>query len=179
MEYRELFRILVKEQGSDLIIKANGCPAMRVQGQIKFVSESKVPPQFAQNLADQVIPASQRRRFEQRGELDCSYVVDEVGRFRANIFRQQGALCLVFRHVADSVPSMTELHLPEKQLEALASQHRGRVGKSRAGGTNCNHLGSMQGFRAPGRGFPCFVPRRLALFSIPFESVRKGTARTC
>ena len=43
MDYRELFRILVKQKGSDLIIKANGCPAMRVQGQIKFVSETKRP----------------------------------------------------------------------------------------------------------------------------------------
>ena len=127
MDYRELFRILVKERGSDLIIKANGCPAMRVQGRIKFVSETKVPPPFAKNLADQVIPESLRERFQERGELDCSYIVEDVGRFRANIFRQQGDLCLVFRHVVDSVPTMAELHLPQRQLEELASLQRGLV----------------------------------------------------
>ena len=99
MDYRELFRILVKEQGSDLIIKSNGCPAMRVQGKIKFVSESRIPPAFAEALADQVIPEALVDGFQRTGELDCSYKVDEVGRFRANIFRQQGELCLVFRHV--------------------------------------------------------------------------------
>ena len=46
MDTRELFRILVKEKGSDLIIKANGWPAMRIQGKIKFVSENKVPDAF-------------------------------------------------------------------------------------------------------------------------------------
>ena len=56
MDFRELFRILVKEQGSDLIIKAGGCPAMRVQGRVKFVSETPVPDVFAQALADKVIP---------------------------------------------------------------------------------------------------------------------------
>jgi len=127
MDARELFRILVKEQGSDLIIKANGCPAMRVQGRIKFVSESRVPDAFAEALAEQVIPVGMREQFDERGELDCSYEVEDVGRFRANIFRQQGRLCLVFRHVAENVPTMKQLNLPCRQLEQLATLQRGLV----------------------------------------------------
>ncbi|MFQ5766195.1 MAG: hypothetical protein ACE5GT_14840, partial [Rhodospirillales bacterium] len=88
MDYHELFRLLVKEQGSDLIIKANGWPAMRVQGQIKFLSESRVPPAFAQALADKVIPAGLKRRFERRGELDCSYVVEGAGRIGAAVAKR-------------------------------------------------------------------------------------------
>ncbi|MHC4959492.1 MAG: type IV pilus twitching motility protein PilT [Planctomycetota bacterium] len=127
MEYRELFRILVKDQGSDLIIKSSGCPAMRIQGHVKFVSETPVPTAFAEMLAEEVIPEGLRDRFERSGELDCSYAVEGVGRFRANIFRQQGELCLVFRHVHSDVPSMDDLHLPKRQLHQLAGLERGLV----------------------------------------------------
>ena len=71
METRELFRILVKEKGSDLIIKSNGCPAMRVQGKVKFVSESPVPEPFLQGLLEEVIPERLRPKFDRDGELDC------------------------------------------------------------------------------------------------------------
>jgi len=127
MDTRELFRILVKERASDLIIKADACPCMRVQGRIKFVSDSKIPGAFAQALVENVIPAPLRPRFEKNGEVDCSYVVEDVGRFRANVFRQQGKLCLVFRHVNDEVPELEELNLPIRQLQQLAALHRGLV----------------------------------------------------
>ncbi|MHC4848420.1 MAG: type IV pilus twitching motility protein PilT [Planctomycetota bacterium] len=127
MDTRELFKILVQAQGSDLIIKSGGWPAMRVQGRIKFVSETRVPPAFAETLAKEVIPDTLLPRFKLEGEVDCSYAVDGVGRFRANIFRQQGRLALVFRHIVDVVPAMEDLHLPSEQLKALASLQRGLV----------------------------------------------------
>ena len=127
MDTRALFRMLVKEKASDLIIKADACPCMRVQGKIKFISDSRVPDAFAQTLTNDVIPDLLKPRFEKNGEVDCSYAVPEVGRFRANVFRQQGKLCLVFRHVTDEIPSMEELHLPLKQLQQLAALQRGLV----------------------------------------------------
>lgn len=127
MDTRELFRILVQANGSDLIIKSGAWPAVRVQGRIKFVSESRVPPAFAETLAREVIPETLLPRFKLEGEIDCSYTVDGVGRFRANVFRQQGRLALVFRHIAEVVPTMEELCLPVEQLQALASLQRGLV----------------------------------------------------
>ncbi|MHC4938815.1 MAG: type IV pilus twitching motility protein PilT [Planctomycetota bacterium] len=127
MDTRELFNILVQAEGSDLIIKSGGWPAVRVQGRIKFVSEARVPSAFAEELAREVIPESLLPRFKLEGEVDCSYTVDGVGRFRANVFRQQGRLALVFRHVVDSVPSMADLNLPAEQLQALSSLQRGLV----------------------------------------------------
>ena len=148
MDTRELFRILVKERGSDLIIKANGWPAMRVQGKIKFVSESKVPDAFAQAMTEDVVPDSLKARFEREGEVDCSYVIEGVGRFRANIFRQQGRICLVFRHINETIPEMHDLHLPHRQLEQLAALQRGLVlvtgttgaGKSTTIATMVSHI---------------------------------------
>ncbi|MDH3592072.1 MAG: PilT/PilU family type 4a pilus ATPase, partial [Planctomycetota bacterium] len=82
---------------------------------------------FAQSLVDEVIPSSLKARFEQEGEVDCSYSVEDVGRFRANVFRQQGRLCLVFRRISSEIPSMEELLLPAKQLMQLAALQRGLV----------------------------------------------------
>jgi len=127
MDTRELFRILVKEKGSDLLIKENSCPAMRIQGKIKFVSESRVPAAFARSLAEEVIPEPLKNDFQRHGEVDCSYTVSEVGRFRANVFRQQGRLCLIFRHVNDRIPSMEELLLPSDSLCQLSALQRGLV----------------------------------------------------
>jgi len=127
MDTRELFRILVKERASDLIIKSNACPAMRVQGRVKFISESRVPEAFARALCDEVLPDRLKERFERTGEADASYEVEEVGRFRANVFRQRGRLCLVFRHVLDQVPSLQQLNLPVRQVEELAALQRGLV----------------------------------------------------
>ena len=127
MQTHELFKILVKEQASDLIIKTNACPAIRVQGRIKFISETRIPEAFAESLADQVLPSSMREQFQRTGEADTSYEIDGVGRFRANIFRQRGRLCLVFRHVLERVPTIDELTLPKRQIEDLASLQRGLV----------------------------------------------------
>jgi twitching motility protein PilT len=127
MDTQELFKILVKEQASDLIIKANACPAIRVQGRIKFISESRVPEAFAEALADQVLPETMREQFQRTGEADTSYEIDDVGRFRANIFRQRGRLCLVFRSVLERIPTIEELNLPKRQVEELARLQRGLV----------------------------------------------------
>ena len=127
MDTQELFKILVKEQASDLIIKANACPAIRVQGRIKFISESRIPEAFAESLADQVLPETMREQFQRTGEADTSYEIDNVGRFRANIFRQRGRLCLVFRSVLEKIPSIDELNLPKRQVEELAALQRGLV----------------------------------------------------
>jgi len=127
MDTRDLFKIIVKEKASDLIIKSGACPAMRAQGRIKFISETKVPDAFAEALVAQVLPERTRARFEETGEADASYEVEGVGRFRANVFRQRGRLCLVFRHVLDAVPSLEDLNMPVRQLEELASLQRGLV----------------------------------------------------
>ncbi|MEE8106577.1 MAG: PilT/PilU family type 4a pilus ATPase [Planctomycetota bacterium] len=127
METTELFKILVRERASDLIIKCQACPAIRVQGRIKYISESLVPEAFAESLLEEVLPATLRDQFERTGEADSSYEIDGVGRFRANIFRQRGRLCLVFRHVMDEVPSIEDLNLPGQQIQELASLRRGLV----------------------------------------------------
>ena len=66
-------------------------------------------------------------QFKRTGEADTSYEIEDVGRFRANVFRQRGRLCLVFRSVLEHIPSIDDLNLPKRQVEELAALQRGLV----------------------------------------------------
>jgi twitching motility protein PilT len=68
-----------------------------------------------------------KKRFAERGEVDVSYEIYGVGRFRANLFRQRGYIGMVFRHIHSKIPSMEELNLPAEQLKRLSMQPRGLI----------------------------------------------------
>jgi Tfp pilus assembly pilus retraction ATPase PilT len=72
MDTRDLFRIIVKEKASDLILKAGACPAMRVQGRIKFISETKIPDAFADALVSQVLSPKGRKEWGASGRTSSA-----------------------------------------------------------------------------------------------------------
>jgi twitching motility protein PilT len=127
MDYDDLFRLAVREGASDLLIKTHGCPSIRVDGRIRFLSDLKTTPAQAGEVLEKVVPERLRRRLETEGEIDVSYEIEEIGRFRANVFRQRGRLSFVFRHVPDEVPTLTDLNLPAEQLQSLALKQRGLI----------------------------------------------------
>ncbi len=127
MKYDELFRLTVREGASDLIIKTHGCPCVRVNGKIRFVSDIKTTPEQADELVARVVPEQLTKRFLAEGEVDVAYELPGIGRFRANVFRQRGRISFAFRHVRDSVPTLAELNLPVNQLQSLAQLTRGLV----------------------------------------------------
>jgi twitching motility protein PilT len=127
MDHKDLFRLAVREKASDLIIKTHGCPSIRVDGLIRFLSDLKTTPAQAAEMVKTVVPERLLRRLETEGEIDLAYEMEEVGRFRANVFRQRGRLSFVFRHVRDDVPTLSELNLPAEQLQKMAMMQRGLV----------------------------------------------------
>ena len=123
----KLFEILLRQKGSDIVIKTGSCPAIRVDGRIRFVTDQVASAEFIQTLVDRVLDDHMRDQFAQRGEVDVAFQEAGVGRFRVNVFRQQGHIGLALRHVRESVPSIRDLSLPAEQLERLASLNRGLV----------------------------------------------------
>lgn len=122
-----LLTIMVREQASDLIVKTGSCPAIRVDGRIRFLSDQTTTPEFANGMLSRILNDSYLQIFLERGEVDTSYEMEGVGRFRANVFRQQGHIGFALRHVKDEVPSLTELNLPAEQMERLSLLQRGLV----------------------------------------------------
>jgi twitching motility protein PilT len=127
MNHEDLFRLAVREKASDLLVKTHGCPSIRVDGRIRFLSDLKTTPAQAAELLSAVVPERLARRLETDGEIDVAYELSEIGRFRANVFRQRGRLSFVFRHVPDEIPTLAELNLPSEQLQNLALNQRGLV----------------------------------------------------
>jgi len=124
---RDFLRIMVKENASDLVLKANGCPAVRVAGVIRFLGDQPLPPELMRSYIDEVLGERLREEFERSGAADTAVSLPGVGRFRANAFHQCGEFGLVFRAIKNEIPSFKELNLPVDPLKRLASLKRGLV----------------------------------------------------
>ena len=112
----EAFNAMLKEavaKGSSDIHVHAGSPLMfRVHGKLAPGREGVVDPAQSELFALSPLNAEQRDIFAQRGELDFCYALEGVGRFRANIYRQQRGIDLVLRYIPPQAPSLEELGLP-------------------------------------------------------------------
>ncbi len=124
---RDFLRIMVKENASDLVLKANGCPAVRVAGVIRFLGDQPLPADLMRQFVDEVLGERGRRDYEKSGAADTAVALPGVGRFRCNAFHQCGESGLVFRAIKSEIPSFKDLNLPVEPLKRLASLKRGLV----------------------------------------------------
>ena len=122
----DLLKTLVEGGGSDLHITTNSPPQIRVDGQLKPLD---VPPLNAvetKQLCYSVLTDSQKHKFEEENELDLSFGVKGLSRFRGNIFVQRGAVAGVFRVIPYKIMSFEELGLPPV-VKDLAEKPRGLI----------------------------------------------------
>ena len=124
---RDFLRIMVKESASDLVLKANGCPAVRVAGVIRFLGDQPLPAELVRSYVAEVLNERGEREFEETGATDTAVALPGVGRFRCNAFHQCGEQGLVFRAIKSEIPSLKDLNLPVEPLKRLASLKRGLV----------------------------------------------------
>lgn len=127
LDFQDLLRWMVKEGGSDLILKSNGLPAVRIHGLIRYLSDERLTPEFMKACLDTMLDERGLAQFEKFGQADCAYSLQDVGRFRVNAFRQGGSPAFVLRYVKREVPEFRDLNLPVDQLKALATRKRGLV----------------------------------------------------
>ncbi len=144
---KELLRIMVKENASDLILKANGCPAMRVAGMIRFIGDTPLSHELMVSYLEQVLDRRGLDEFKRVGATDRALSITEVGRFRVNAFHQCGDVGMVFRCVKSQIPSFKDLNLPVDPLKRLAGRKRGLVlATGIAGSGKSTTLGSILEF---------------------------------
>jgi twitching motility protein PilT len=124
---RDFLRIMVKENASDLVLKANGCPAVRVTGVIRFLGDQQLPGDLLRSYIDEILTERGQEDFKETGAADIALSVPGIGRFRCNAFHQCGELGLVFRAIKTDIPSFKDLNLPVEPLKRLSSLKRGLV----------------------------------------------------
>ena len=123
----KVLKVAVKGDASDIHIKAGLPPIFRVDGSLLPLRDSRrLSPEEIGKMASAIMTKYQREEFEKELDLDLSYGVPGVGRFRVNVFQQRGSIGMVFRVIPFKVESMEELLLPEV-IEELAEERRGLI----------------------------------------------------
>jgi twitching motility protein PilT len=124
----ELLRTMVERGGSDLHIAAGSPPRIRIDGRLAEISGCDVMgPEATQRLLYSVMDSAQIARYEQEWELDMSFGLGGVGRFRANIFYQRGACGGVLRMIPYEVFNFDQLGLPKSFCEDVCNLRKGLV----------------------------------------------------
>jgi twitching motility protein PilT len=104
---------MVEVRASDVHITPGVPPAMRVNGRITpFQDFPKMGPQDTREIVYSVLNDSQRKRFENERQLDFSYAIPGLARFRVNVFFQRGSISAAFRLIPNEIKSLEELGLP-------------------------------------------------------------------
>ena len=123
----ELLQLLVQRGGSDLHITAGSPPRIRVDGKLIPTEFDTLTKEESQKIVYGVLSEDQIARFEKDLELDFSFGVDNLGRFRTNVFLQRGSVGAVFRLVPHAIRGFDDLGLPRKVCTDLCDQPRGLV----------------------------------------------------
>ena len=126
MTLPELLHTLVQMEGSDLHITTATPPQVRVHGHLVRLTGPDLTPSDTKQLAYSVLTDAQKKRFEETLELDFSFGIKGLARFRVNMFNQRGAVGAVYRLIPEQIRSFQDLNLPQV-LTTLAERPRGLV----------------------------------------------------
>src|SRR3990167_7796008 len=128
MHIDDLLRTMVERKSSDLHLKVGVPPIIRVNGRLlPLENMERLSPEELQGMVFEVLNEQQKEKFLATHELDMSYSVPGLARFRANVCQQRGTVRLVIRQVPFRIPTFEDLLLPAKVLQYLASQPYGMV----------------------------------------------------
>jgi len=122
----ELLKTLVELHGSDLHITTQTPPQIRVHGRLQTLDLPPLGPAETKALAYSVLTDAQKKRFEETLELDFSFGIRGLARFRCNVFNQRGAAAAVYRVIPEQIMTFQELALPPV-IGTLADRPRGLV----------------------------------------------------
>jgi twitching motility protein PilT len=123
----DLLKTMIDKGGSDLHITTGSPPRLRVHGKLAPIPDAEeLGPAETKALCYSVLTDAQKHRFEENNELDLSFGVKGLSRFRGNIFMQRGAVAGAFRTIPFEIKTFKELGLPEI-INDLAKRPRGLI----------------------------------------------------
>lgn len=115
----QLLKAAVKQGASDLHIVAGSPPVLRVESRIVRVKSSDLNADQTRQICYSILTDAQKSRFEATKELDFSFGIKSMARFRANLFFQRGAVSGVFRRIPMDIPDVESLNLPRTVVETV------------------------------------------------------------
>lgn len=121
-----LLKSMVEQGGSDLHITISSPPQIRVDGKLSSLNTPPLTPTDTKQIAYSILTDIQKHRLEEDLELDFSFGIKGLSRFRANVFHQRGAVAAVFRTIPYEIRTFRELNLPTV-IEKISEKPRGLV----------------------------------------------------
>lgn len=121
-----LLRAAFELEASDLHLTVGVPPIMRIYGDLKQYGKDVLKPEDTEEMAKAIIPVDQWNVFLEKGELDFSYGMTGVSRFRVNTYFQRSCISLAIRVVPTSIPTLEELKMPAA-LKMIAGKPQGLV----------------------------------------------------
>ena len=126
LSMHDMLSVMYEKGASDLHITTGIAPTIRVDGRLMPLPAEPLAPQDTKRLCYSILTEAQKQRFEEEKELDLSFGVKGMSRFRANIYMQRGAVAGAFRTIPFRVRTFDELGLPSV-LKELCKKPRGLV----------------------------------------------------
>jgi len=126
LNMHQLLKTMVENGSSDLHLTTGTSPQIRIDGHITPLKMPPLLPNDTKQLCYSILTDAQKRKFEEENELDLSFGVKGLARFRGNVFLQRGAVAGVFRLIPFKIMTMEELNLPPICKE-IARKPRGLV----------------------------------------------------
>ncbi|MCM3568392.1 type IV pilus twitching motility protein PilT [Neobacillus mesonae] len=112
LNMEKLLYFAYRNQASDLHITAGITPIVRINGQLKKIGTQSLVPEDTIRMAQEITTQEQFERFQREGELDFSYSLPNICRFRVNLYRQRGSAAIVCRVINNHIPTLASLNLP-------------------------------------------------------------------
>jgi len=123
----EIFKAAIENGASDIHIKSGDMVRARIHGKLVPMTEQRLSQDQVKDLAMKLIPREKdRERIDELFDLDCSWGLPGLGRFRVNILRQRGSFMVVMRTIPIDVPTFEDLRLP-KVLSSIVEVERGLI----------------------------------------------------
>ena len=122
----QLLESCVANEGSDLHLKADSPPLIRIHGDLLHLDLDPMGASEVRSLCFSILSDVQRIRFDEEWELDFAYEIKDIARFRCNLFMQRGMMGAVFRVIPYEIKTVEQLALPEV-CKRFAERPRGLV----------------------------------------------------
>jgi twitching motility protein PilT len=117
----ELLKQMQQHQASDLHLTAGASPHMRVHGKIKKMNYGPLSADSARGLIFEILTDKQKDSFDESWDLDLSYPLRGVGRFRVNVFMQKNGISAAFRLIPEKIKTLQELELPDQLADMIGA----------------------------------------------------------
>jgi twitching motility protein PilT len=119
----DMLKMMIEKNASDLHLTTGSPPRLRIDGKLINMDHPTLMPPDTKTLCYSILTDAQKHKFEENNELDLSFGVKGLSRFRANIFMQRGAVAGAFRTIPYEIRTFKELGLPEIVNELVKKPH--------------------------------------------------------